>query len=89
MTGLLVVTLAVLAPAKALALRTGGTGNEPVADPGWPKGAALIFNHPGRIAYWEHNGAWYSDCRGDAKALTRRAGRLRHARREDEASRRP
>ena len=85
MTGLLVVTLAVLAPAEALALRTGGTGNEPLADPGWPKGAALIFNHPGRIAFWEHSGDWHSDCRGDAQALQRRPGRFCRDGREDES----
>ena len=29
---------------EAFALITGGVGNSPVGDPGWPKGAAAIFN---------------------------------------------
>jgi hypothetical protein len=51
----------------------GGTGNTPLRDPGWPKGAAAIFNHPGRVAYWVGppfgGGQWHSECRGDVKAL--------------------
>jgi hypothetical protein len=58
---------------SAFALIMGGTGNSPVRDPGWPKGAAEIFNEPGRIAYWEGppfgGGQWHSECRGDAKAF--------------------
>ena len=57
----------------AVALITGGEGNTPVADPGWPKGAAAIFNNPARIAWWEGppfgGGQWHAECRGDAKAL--------------------
>ncbi|MBI2825128.1 MAG: carboxypeptidase regulatory-like domain-containing protein [Planctomycetia bacterium] len=57
----------------ALGLITGGEGNNAVADPGWPNGAAAIFNHPGRVAYWEGppfgGGQWHAECRGDAKAL--------------------
>ena len=52
---------------------TGGEGNAPINDPGWPKGAAAIFNTQSRIAWWEGppfgGGQWHSECRGDAKAL--------------------
>ena len=34
---------------SAFALIEGGEGNTPINDPGWPKGAAEIFNHKGRI----------------------------------------
>jgi hypothetical protein len=58
---------------EAHALIEGGTGNTPLRDPGWPKGAAAIFNHPGRVAYWVGppfgGGQWHSECRGDVKAL--------------------
>ena len=72
-TGLLLTILAFATPREASALITGGAGNKPVHDPGWPAGAAAIFNHAGRIAWWEGppfgGGQWHSDCRGDAKAL--------------------
>src|SRR5271165_6085372 len=59
---------------SSFALITGGEGNTPIADPGWPKGAATIFNTKSRIAWWEGppfgGGQWHSECRGDAKALT-------------------
>jgi hypothetical protein len=58
---------------RAMALIIGGEGNSPVADPGWPKGAAAIFNTPARIARWEGppfgGGQWHAECRGDAKAF--------------------
>jgi hypothetical protein len=58
---------------QAFALIIGGEGNSPLADPGWPKGAAAIFNDKSRIAYWEGpplgGGQWHAECRGDAKAL--------------------
>lgn len=73
-TCLLLAILAVPAPREALALITGGTGNTPLQDPGWPTGAAAIFNHAGRIAWWEGppfgGGQWHSECRGDAEALS-------------------
>ncbi|HLW64138.1 MAG TPA: carboxypeptidase-like regulatory domain-containing protein [Gemmataceae bacterium] len=57
----------------AFALILGGEGNSPVADPGWPKGAAAIFNVKARIAYWEGppfgGGQWHAECRGNATAL--------------------
>jgi hypothetical protein len=58
---------------KALALITGGEGNEPISDPGWPAGAAAIFNNPTRIAWWEGppfgGGQWHAEYRGDAAAF--------------------
>jgi hypothetical protein len=39
---------------------------ENVADPGWPKGAAALFNHRDRIDWREKDGQWHSDHRGDA-----------------------
>ena len=54
-------------------LITGGPGNDPVHDPGWPKGAAEIFNDKSRIAYWEGppfgGGEWHAEYRGEAKTL--------------------
>lgn len=58
----------------AFALITGGQGNETLRDPGWPAGAAVIFNNASRIAWWEGppfgGGQWHAECRGDAKALS-------------------
>jgi hypothetical protein len=72
-TALLIAILTAVAPPEALALITGGEGNKPITDPGWPKGAAAIFNHTGRIAWWEGppfgGGQWHAECRGDARAL--------------------
>jgi hypothetical protein len=52
----------------------GGEGNEPINDPGWPAGAAAVFNCTSRVAYWEGppfgGGQWHAECRGDAKALS-------------------
>jgi hypothetical protein len=68
---LLIAALAATQPAWALI--TGGTGNEPLQDPGWPAGAVWIVNHPGRISWWEGppfgGGQWHAECRGDAKDL--------------------
>jgi hypothetical protein len=70
---LLVLGIASAAPQTAFALITGGTGNSPLHDPGWPKGAAAIFNSPARIAWWEGppfgGGQWRAECRGDAKTF--------------------
>ena len=72
--GLLIVMLTVAFPGEARALIRGDSGNKPVSDPGWPTGAAVIFNHTGRIAWWEGppfgGGQWHAECRGDAKALS-------------------
>ncbi|HWY86547.1 MAG TPA: carboxypeptidase-like regulatory domain-containing protein [Gemmataceae bacterium] len=71
---LLVAALAAVPAREAFALIMGGEGNSPIADPGWPKGAAVIFNSKYRIAYWEGppfgGGQWHAECRGDAKALS-------------------
>ena len=70
---LLALTMAAGSCQTAFALIRGGTGNAPVRDPGWPKGAAAIVNNPGRIAYWEGppfgGGQFHAECRGDAKSL--------------------
>ena len=67
-------TLAFLFARNLLALIFGGEGNAPHADPGWPAGAAVIFNNPGRVAWWEGppfgGGQWHAECRGDAAALS-------------------
>ena len=71
--GLLAAAIAVIPFRSAFALITGGEGNKPIADPGWPRGAAVIFNHPARIAWWEGppfgGGQWHAECRGDARAM--------------------
>jgi hypothetical protein len=58
---------------SARALILGGEGNKPITDPGWPKGAAVLFNHPARVAWWEGppfgGGQWHAECRGDARAF--------------------
>ena len=73
-TGLHAAGLVFLIAQSAFALITGGEGNEPVRDPGWPAGAAAIFNHSGRVAWWEGpplgGGQWHAECRGDAKELS-------------------
>jgi hypothetical protein len=75
-TILLLLTAALLAvpTQEVFALIFGGVGNDPIRDPGWPAGAAGIFNIQGRIAYWEGpplgGGQWHAECRGDAKALS-------------------
>src|SRR5262249_28880140 len=65
-------TMSLVSP-RAFALITGAEGNTPIKDPGWPNGAAAIFNVQSRIAWWEGppfgGGEWHSECRGDAKAL--------------------
>jgi hypothetical protein len=73
-----VIPLLLLAAAPcrpAFALITGGEGNKPLVDPGWPKGADAIFNTPERIAWWEGpplgGGQWHAECRGGARALSR------------------
>jgi hypothetical protein len=57
----------------ASALIVGGSGNEEVHDPGWPDGAAKIFNHPARVAWWEGppfgGGRSTAEFRGDAATL--------------------
>lgn len=65
--------LAVVPLKNGYALITGGEGNAPVHDPGWPKGAAKIFNDRERIAWWEGppygGGQWQAEYRGKAQTL--------------------
>jgi hypothetical protein len=52
----------------------GGDGNRPIRDPGWPAGAALLFNDSARVAWWEEllfDGQWHAEYRGDATAINR------------------
>ncbi len=47
----------------------GGEGNDPINDPGWPAGAAAVFNTESCIAYWEGpfgGGQYHAECRGNA-----------------------
>jgi hypothetical protein len=70
---LLAITTTVFPVQTAFALIIGGEGNAALDDPGWPKGAAAIFNNPARIAWWEGppfgGGQWHAECRGDATAF--------------------
>ena len=70
---LLAMTMTAVPLQTAFALITGGEGNSPLHDPGWPNGAAAIFNNPARIAWWEGppfgGGQWNAECRGDTKAF--------------------
>jgi hypothetical protein len=58
---------------QAYALIVGRTGNAPIHDPGWPQGAAKIFNCRERVAWWEGRpfggGEWHAECRGNAQAI--------------------
>lgn len=58
--------------AVSFALITGGE-KQPVRDPGWPSGAAEIFNHTSRIAYWEGppfgGGQYHAEYRGDTQTF--------------------
>jgi hypothetical protein len=71
---LLATAILAIAVSEASALIIGGAGNLPISDPGWPAGAAAIFNVNSRIAWWEGppfgGGQWHAECRGDAKALS-------------------
>ena len=69
----LVVLSTCVSTITGVTLITGGLGNKPLRDPGWPAGVATLFNHTGRIAWWEGppfgGGEWHSECRGDARSL--------------------
>src|ERR1700738_762726 len=73
---LLLLSTAMMAviPREVFALIEGGGGANLVADPGWPTGAAAIFNVPSRIAFWVGppfgGGQWHAEYRGDPKALS-------------------
>ena len=70
---LVAFVVTVLIPATASALILGGTGNDPLGDPGWPVGAAAVFNVRSRVAYWEGppfgGGQWHAECRGNTDAF--------------------
>ncbi|MFZ5830397.1 MAG: carboxypeptidase regulatory-like domain-containing protein [Planctomycetota bacterium] len=72
-TTVLALALAVGLSQSAFALIEGGEGNDPVRDPGWPKGAAEIVNNPARIAYWIGppfgGGQFHAEYRGEAQTL--------------------
>lgn len=67
------VLLALLiSPLGALAMMVGGTGNKPIRDPGWPKGASAVFNHQSRIAWCEGpigGISWRAEGRADSAEL--------------------
>ncbi len=69
----LVLLVLAIPSQRAFALITGGEGNDPIHDPGWPKGAEPLVNNKARIAYWEGppfgGGQWHAEFRGDAKAF--------------------
>ncbi|MCI0641180.1 MAG: carboxypeptidase-like regulatory domain-containing protein [Gemmataceae bacterium] len=67
---LLAATIVAVSFQEAFALIRGEEGNSPVRDPGWPAGAAVIFNAESRIAYWVRDGDYHAECRGDARALS-------------------
>jgi hypothetical protein len=66
----LALTLAALC-SPAFALITGAVGNQPISDPGFPKGALDLFNLSSRIAYWEGppfgGGQYHGEYSGDTK----------------------
>lgn len=71
---MIVLAVVSLSGGTAWALIMGGEGNMPLNDPGWPKGAAAVFNTETRVAWWEGppfgGGQWHAECRGDATALS-------------------
>lgn len=68
---LLLVVCVLMGGNQASAMITGGVGNSPINDPGWPKGAAEVFNSSHRIAWWEDppfgGGRWHSECKGNTE----------------------
>ncbi len=57
--------------ANAIELGVVDLGNNgKIRDPGWPKGAAAVFNSPARVSHWNWEGARdRAEFRGDAKVL--------------------
>ncbi len=72
-TMLLAAAIGLVSSRQAVALIAGGEGNRSIADPGWPRGAAAIFNNAARITWWEgpsfDGGQWHAECRGDARSM--------------------
>lgn len=78
---LFVCVVAILGTAEpSFALITGGDDDRPLDVPGWPVGAAEIFNVPERVAYWEGppfgGGQYHAECRGDTAALNEVLGKF-------------
>ena len=71
----LMIAMLSLSGRPAWALIFGAEGNNPITDPGWPKGAAAVFNTEFRVAYWEGppfgGGQYHAECRGDHVKLQR------------------
>ncbi len=59
----------------ANALITGGEGNRPLRDPGWPAGAVDVFNWDSRVAWWEGppfgGGQWHAEAKGNAEEINK------------------
>ena len=53
----------------AFAMDYFSVGNKPVPDPGWPKGAAMVYNNPARVAQHGRGDSGYdkAEFRGDTK----------------------
>ena len=68
-----VIAITSVSSNPAWGLITGGEGNDPIADPGWPKDAAVVFNTKSRVAHWEGppfgGGQSHAECRGDTEAF--------------------
>jgi hypothetical protein len=67
--GLFVALVLILSPRHASALITGAEGNEKLSDTRMPKGAAAIINRLDRIAWWEGEGEFYAEGRGDIEVM--------------------
>ena len=50
---LLIAFFTALLSSTAFALITGGLGNDPVRDAGWPLGAVDVANLKTRVGWWE------------------------------------
>lgn len=53
MASLLRLLVLLICSTSAMALMSGGAGNDPIERPGWPKGLAAVANLPTRVAHWE------------------------------------
>lgn len=71
----LALSLILLIPRPSLAMIEGGEGNKPLRDPGWPDGAAAVFNWQTRVAWWVDppfgGGRWHAECKGNAEVLNK------------------
>lgn len=69
LTVLLALSLSILAPRVASALIEGAASSQKINGARMPKGAAAIINRPERIAWWEGEGEFHAEGRGDVKVL--------------------